>query len=109
MAYRRTGKPNGRPRVDWTLRDPIIFRALSSGCSYRDAAEWAGVSWPSLWRRRDVDPDFAAGLSRARTVYKVRCLTIITEAASIDWHAAAWLLAHHPGRMGIARRSRSAG
>ena len=72
-----------------TLR--IIFDAILSGLTQRDAAALAGISEDtlSLWKK---DSDFSEQIRGKEIQYKQSLLQGIKEAGKKDWRADAWLL-----------------
>jgi hypothetical protein len=104
MATPRKARPHaktGRKEL-WTATvDRSFFTALSSGCSFADAAIIAGVSPDTLQRRQRNNPEFCGRLTHARTEFKVRSLAFIAKAAQTEWRAAQfWLERVYPEEWG---------
>jgi hypothetical protein len=96
-------KRAGRPSK---LTPEVIERicaALRAGTSFKTAAEFAGISEPTVhaWMLKGRNAksgkfrEFWQKVTRARGVAKVSYVNVIRKAASEgDWQAAKWALAH---------------
>jgi hypothetical protein len=92
-------RPPGRPPFRWTADlEARILSALSAGASYKDAAEFAGLSYQTLLRQQQADFAFSDRLAGARATFKVKSLAYIAKAAETDWRAAAFWLQYGPYR-----------
>jgi hypothetical protein len=89
----------GRPAFSWTPDlERRLLAALSAGSSYKDAAEYAGLSYQTLLRKQQTDSAFSDRLGRARASFKIKSLAFIAKAAETDWRAAAFWLQYGPYR-----------
>jgi hypothetical protein len=102
-----------------------IVEALAEGKSRRAAAAAAGISHETFYQWRHADPEFAEMADRAIQIYgnslveRIRLAVaegvttrwydaqgnVLLERREFDWHAAAWLLEHHPDLDGRRRNA----
>lgn len=72
-----------------TTRD-MILRLVQRGFPFETAADVAGVSYATLKRWRDFNPEFDADIRRARgEVIEVSLQNVLT---ATDWRAHTWYL-----------------
>ncbi|HEV2109222.1 MAG TPA: hypothetical protein VGR16_13245 [Thermomicrobiales bacterium] len=79
-----------------------IFTGVRAGLSYRLAAEAAGIHYDTFneWQQgrfprgadRQLKAEFSDQLTRAKGQSAARLTALISNAATDDWRAAAWLL-----------------
>ena len=86
-------------------RKERIIQAISAGCSYEMAADYAGITRPTLWawlKKGEAGTDknyltFFSDVKRAEAEGAITNLGTIQEASAKDWKAAAWLLERRHG------------
>lgn len=69
-----------------------LIKALRAGMTRTEAAACAGVSYDSLKRWHDANPDFADALRRADAEAVMEAVEAIQHASWRQWRAAAWWL-----------------
>lgn len=98
-------KPKGRPSKFTKDRKDRIIKAISAGCTYEMAADYAGVTRSTLWNwlKKGEDPKakayctFLHDIKRAEIEGAMVHLGNITEASMKDWKASAWMLERRHG------------
>lgn len=107
----KTGRPKTKKSSDGTergrpfkLNDEIkqaILDNITAGNTLDRTAEASGTSVTAFyrWMKRGSEPgaapelrDFVAAVKKAKAESETRCITIIANAAVMQWQAAAWLL-----------------
>ncbi len=89
---RRRKRPPNRPTVRTAATARKVIRAISDGLSKDDAARAAGIAPSTLFDWLAADQDFSDRVTRARDQLKPKLVGFISNSATKDWRAAAWLL-----------------
>lgn len=98
-------KKKGRPSKFTKPRKERIIKAISAGCTYEMAADYAGISRTTLWGwlRKGEDSKnksyctFLNEVKRAEIEGAMVHLGTITQASAKDWKASAWMLERRHG------------
>ena len=107
-------KKKGRPSKFTKARKERIVQAISAGCTYEMAADYAGISRTTLWGwlKKGEDPKeksyctFLNQVKRAEVEGAMVHLGTIAQASEKDWKASAWMLERRHGysKDGIQRK-----
>lgn len=107
-------KKKGRPSKFTKARKERIVQAISAGCTYEMAADYAGISRTTLWGwlKKGEDPKqksyctFLNQVKRAEVEGAMVHLGTIAQASQKDWKASAWILERRHGysKDGIQRK-----
>jgi len=80
------------------VRRERIIASLSDGCTYKEAAEAAGIARQTLWEWRQEDGGFARRCRRARAEAAEEMLSMLMKRAREgDTSAAQWWLSRVAG------------
>ena len=100
----------GRPTLFTAKRAKLVLEAVRRGQTYKLAAAYAGVSYSTLnrWRNIGCSDDapakyrkFWKQLEQASGEAALRMIDHIEKAAQSDWKAATWILSRrHPDQWG---------
>jgi ribosomal protein L12E/L44/L45/RPP1/RPP2 len=84
--------PIGQPVLD-PFHKQVILRVIGRGYSRPMAARFAGCAVSTIMRTAQRDPQFAADLAQAETLFLGGSLQTLHQAACQDknWRAAAWV------------------
>lgn len=99
------GRQTGRRSKLTKERQEIIVAAIEKGCTFKLAAQAAGIDERTLYRWLEKGEDGAAPLysqfrqaiKRAEGQQAERLLALIERHAITDWKAAAWMLERRHG------------
>ena len=69
-----------------------ICQHITTGITFKSACALSGISDATFYRWRQEDPEFEADVQRATALSEQVLLGHISEAALMDWRAAAWIL-----------------
>ena len=83
-------KKTGRKTKHTPDKLSLIYRAVESGMSYKDACSVSGISEATFYEWKTSKPEFLEALSEAEAKGQSALLGKIRE--SPDWRSAAWIL-----------------
>jgi transposase len=98
-------KKHGRPSKFTKARRDRVIQAISAGCTYQLAADFAGVTRSTLWAwlKKGEDPKeksyhtFLNDIKRAEAEGAMVHLGNIQQASVKDWKASAWMMERRHG------------
>ena len=82
----------GRPSLYTEDIAKAIVANLETGASVRDSVEATGTNLYTYHEWLGRYPSFSQAVTRARTLQRMKLVTLIQNAADKDWRAGAWLL-----------------
>jgi hypothetical protein len=86
--------------LDQSRRD-LLVGLVSLGCTFKQAAEHAGVGRSTLFKTLKEDPEWAERMRRAQMQQHVTPLSRMVEHTKGSWRACAWTLERlNPDRYG---------
>lgn len=95
----------GRPSKFTKERKDRIIEAISAGCTYEVASDYAGITRSTLWawiKKGELGKDknyqtFLNDIKKAESAGCIALLGTIKQASSKDWKAGAWILERRYG------------
>jgi hypothetical protein len=82
----------GRPRVLDAVKRAEVCAMLATGCTFRAAARYVGVSAAAIAMLLKRDESFRAQVDKALAERELTPLAQLRAASGKNWRAAAWLL-----------------
>lgn len=75
-------------KEEWDL----LIALISSGLTNIDACQASGISTTAFYDKVKSDSDFSDSVKKASVKFKLKHLKNISDAASKNWQASAWIL-----------------
>lgn len=88
----REGSGRGRPRILDTTKRAEICAILATGCTFRTAARYVGVTAAAIAMLLKRDESFRVQVDRAIAERELIPLAQVRAAGDRNWQAAAWML-----------------
>lgn len=93
--------PGGRPTKYTPETVKKICDAITTGATYRLAAQYGGITYTTFNEWRKDNPEFSAAVEEAEGRGAMLLIGKIQKAATQSWRAAAWILERrHPEEYG---------